>query len=279
MAKHNLLCNSVESNQIIFAEDDKVLECDDHNRPLYIQGNIASAHLRRIFIDPGSAVNILPVRSLTRAEYTVDDLDSTEVVICGFNNQGTSALGSITVKIQMSSFSFKARFFVIDSNTSYSALLGRPWIPKYHVVPSTLHQCLKFLDNKGEQHRIAANPMPYSIHESHHADAKYYFSSSESYVQQGRVTPPVDIVITPGSTPSSELDGFFSQHLTRRSRKGKEHAKQSGRPSAAVVSKSALPNNYGTSTSSSSSAATMPHLLGGAEVPSSAPLLLRSVTT
>jgi hypothetical protein len=275
MAKHNLLCNSMESNQIIFTEDDKVLECDDHNRPLYIQGNIASTHLRRILIDPSSAVNILPVRSLTRAGYTVDDLDSTEVVICGFNNQGTSALGSITVKIQMSSFSLKARFFVIDSNTSYSALLGRPWIHKYHVVPSTLHQCLKFLDNKGEQHRIAANPMPYSIHESHHANAKYYFSSSESYVQQGRVTPPVDIVITPDSTPSSELDGFFSQHLTRRSRKGKEHAKQRGRPSAAVVSKSALPNNYGTSTSSSSSAATMPHLLGGAEVPSPAPLLLR----
>jgi hypothetical protein len=160
-------------------------------------------------------VNILLVHSLTEAGYTVDDLDSTEVVICGFNNQGTSALGSIAVKIQMSSFSFKARFFVIDSNTSYSAILGRPWIHKYHVVPSTLHQCLKFLDNKGEQHRIAANLLPYSIHESHHADAKYYFSNSELYVQQGRVTPPVYIVITPGSSPSSELDGFFSQHLTR----------------------------------------------------------------
>jgi hypothetical protein len=185
MAKHNLLYNSVDSNQITFAEDDKVLEYDDHNRPLYIEENIASAHLRRVLIDPDSAVNILPVRSLTRAGYTKDDLDPTEVVICGFNNQGTSALSSITVKIQMASFSFKARFFVIDSNTSYSALLGRPWIHKYHVVPSTLHQCLKFLDNKGEQHRIAANPMPYSTHESHHADAKYYFSSSESYVQQG----------------------------------------------------------------------------------------------
>jgi hypothetical protein len=185
MAKHNLLCNSVDSNQITFAEDDKVLEYDDHNRPLYIEGNITSAHLRRVLIDPGSAVNILPVCSLTRAGYTKDDLDPTEVVICGFNNQGTSALGSITVKIQMASFIFKARFFVIDSNTSYSTLLGRPWIHKYHIVPSTLHQCLKFLDNKGEQHRIDANPTLYSTHESHHADAKYYFLSSESYVQQG----------------------------------------------------------------------------------------------
>jgi hypothetical protein len=128
-------------------------------------------------------VNILSVRSPTWAGYTIDDLDPTEVVNCGFNNHGTSTLGSITVKIQMSSFIFKARFFVIESNTSYCTLLGRPWIHKYHVVPSTLYQCLKFLDSKGEQHRIAVNPMPYSVHESHHADTKYYFSSSESYVQ------------------------------------------------------------------------------------------------
>jgi hypothetical protein len=208
MVKHNLLCHSMEFNQITFVEDDKVLECDDHNRPLYIEGNITSAHLWHILIDPGSTVNILPVHSLTRVGYTIDDLDPTEVVICGFNNQGTLALDSITIKIQMSSFSFKARFFVIESNTSYSTLLGRPWIHKYHIVPSTLHQCLKFLDGKGEQHRIVANPMPYSIHESHHADAKYYFSSSESYVQQGRVTPPVDIIVTLGTSPSSELDVF-----------------------------------------------------------------------
>jgi hypothetical protein len=45
MAKHNLLCNSVEFNQITFVEDDKVLECDDHNHPLYIEGSITSAHL------------------------------------------------------------------------------------------------------------------------------------------------------------------------------------------------------------------------------------------
>jgi len=108
---------------------------DNHNRPLYIEGNIGAAHLRRVLIDSGSAVNILPVRSLTRAGYTINDLEPTEVVICGFNNHGTAALGSITLKIKMSTFSFKVRFFVIQADTSYSALLGRPWIHKYQVVP------------------------------------------------------------------------------------------------------------------------------------------------
>jgi len=118
-------------------------------------------------------------------EYTVNDLEPTEVVICGFNNHGTAALGSITLKIQMSTFSFKVRFFVIQANTSYSALLGRPWIHKYQVVPSTLHQCLKFLDNKGVQHRIVANVAPYTIHETNHADAKFSFSNGEASYKGG----------------------------------------------------------------------------------------------
>jgi hypothetical protein len=54
--------------------------------------------------------------------------------------------------------------------------------------------------------------------------------------------------------------------------------KQRGRPSAAVVSKPTLPNNHGASTSSSSSTAATPLLLGEVEFPSSAPLFLRSVT-
>jgi hypothetical protein len=206
MAKHRVLCNFLNANEITFSEEDKVVDDDNHNRPLYIEGNIGAAHLRRVLIDPGSAVNILPVRSLTRAGFTLDDLEPTEVVICGFDNQGRSALGSITVKIQISSFSFKVRFFVIDAKTSYSALLGRPWIHKYQVVPSTLHQCLKFVDGSGEQHRIASNTAPYTIQEAYHADAKYFFSSGEPQTQKDRVAPLADVLITPGSTmsPNSE---------------------------------------------------------------------------
>src|SRR4051812_35724032 len=117
-------------------------------------------------------------------------IEPTKVVICGFGNQGRLALESITLKIQMSSFSFKVLFFVIEANTSYSTLLGRPWIHKYQVVPSTLHQCLKFVDESGEQHRIAGNVNPYTIQEAQLANAKYFFPSEEPHTQQGRVAPP-----------------------------------------------------------------------------------------
>ncbi|KAM1292030.1 hypothetical protein ACFX13_019381 [Malus domestica] len=41
-------------------------------------------------------------------------------------------------------FKSSTLFHVIDVRTSYSLLLGRPWIYKNGVVVSTLHQCLKF---------------------------------------------------------------------------------------------------------------------------------------
>ena len=110
----------------------------------------------------------------------MDDLGPTEVVICGYDNHAKSALGVITLKFQMASYSFKVKFFVIEANASYSALLGRPWIHKYRVVPSTLHQCLKFMDGNGEQQCIGGNTAPYTIKEVHNADAKYYFPSIES---------------------------------------------------------------------------------------------------
>lgn len=147
----------------MFDEEDKLIDDSDHNWPLYVEGNIGAAHLRRIIIDRGSAVDILPLQSLTQARFAVDDLESADVMIYGFDNQGKPTLSAITVKIQMSTFSFKVRFIVIEVNTSYSALLGMPWIHKYHVMPFTLHQCLKFLDTNGTQNPIIGNISPYTV--------------------------------------------------------------------------------------------------------------------
>lgn len=163
MAKHWLLTGFSEVNDISFSEEDKMVESDNHNRPLYIEGNIGSAHLRRILIDPGSAMNLLPIRSLTWAGYTIDDLEPTNVVICGYDSNGSQVMGTITLKLQMSTFVFKVKFFVIEFVTSYSALLGRPWLHKYQVIPSTLHQCFKFIDGKGEQQQIVGNLSPYTM--------------------------------------------------------------------------------------------------------------------
>jgi hypothetical protein len=87
MAKHRLFTNPLFVNEITFDEEDNLIEDGTHNRPLYVEGNISAAHLQWILIDPGSAVNILPLRSLKRTGFTEDDLESTDVMICGFDRK------------------------------------------------------------------------------------------------------------------------------------------------------------------------------------------------
>nr|XP_016459780.1 PREDICTED: uncharacterized protein LOC107783327 [Nicotiana tabacum] len=41
------------------------------------------------------------------------------------------------------------KFHVIEGDIRYNALLGRPWIHNMRAVPSTLHQMMQFLIDKG----------------------------------------------------------------------------------------------------------------------------------
>ncbi|XP_009803241.1 uncharacterized protein [Nicotiana sylvestris] len=66
-------------------------------------------------------------------------------------------------------------FHVIEGDMRYNALFGRPWIHNMRVIPSTLHQMMKFLTEDGvktvygEQHaakeifvveEVTLEPMP-----------------------------------------------------------------------------------------------------------------------
>ena len=55
----------------------------------------------------------------------------------------------------------------------YHILLGRPWLHKHQLIPSTYHQCVKGRLN-GKPIRIAANPMPFDQSESHFVEAALY---------------------------------------------------------------------------------------------------------
>jgi len=53
-------------------------------------------------------------------------------------------MGEIDIPIQIGPYTCNVVFQVMDINPAYSCLLGRAWIHALGVVPSTLHQKLKF---------------------------------------------------------------------------------------------------------------------------------------
>ncbi|KAI5317216.1 hypothetical protein L3X38_036923 [Prunus dulcis] len=100
----------------------------------------------------------------------------------GFQSSRTKAMGTIALQMEIGELYSDALFHVIDADTSYNVLLGRPWLHTYGIVPSTLHQCFKFLSN-GEVKRVSADADPFGGEEVNYSDAKFYKSPSLTFVQ------------------------------------------------------------------------------------------------
>ena len=52
---------------------------------------------------------------------------------------GQKALGTVTLKVELDDLYTDALFYVIDADTSYNALLGRPGLHISKAIASTLH--------------------------------------------------------------------------------------------------------------------------------------------
>ncbi|XP_020082008.1 uncharacterized protein LOC109705667 [Ananas comosus] len=169
---------------VIFTDEDMLLGTAHHNRPLYVTGTSDGDKINRILIDPGSSINILTLRTLKSLALNVDHLSSEKIVIQGFNQHSQKALGSIILPIKFGALRTEAKFYVINADTSYKALMGRPWLHEYNVVPSTLHQCMKYIKD-GEEFRVDGDIRPFGVHEVRYEDARY-FAESEKDIKLSR---------------------------------------------------------------------------------------------
>ncbi|KAJ4972338.1 hypothetical protein NE237_005437 [Protea cynaroides] len=78
------------------------------------------------------------------------------------------------------SWQSQVTYYVIETDTSYNLLLGRPWIHRNLVVPSTLHQCFKYVGEEGKVHKVFVEKRPFRASESHYADATMYEQEAEA---------------------------------------------------------------------------------------------------
>ena len=71
--------------------------------------------------------------------------------------------------------------YVIDADTSYNMLLGQPWIHANWIVPSTLHQCFKYVDDRDLIVRtVFAETHPFKGVENYFTDSLFYQDSNEA---------------------------------------------------------------------------------------------------
>ena len=71
-----------------------------------------------------------------------------QMMVRAFDRTKREVFGNIKLLVQVGPCTFDSEFIVMDMNPSYNYLLGRPWIHMASVVPSTLHQKVKFIVKK-----------------------------------------------------------------------------------------------------------------------------------
>ena len=87
-----------------------------------------------------------------------------EVIVFGGRSEYTA--GHIWLWLKVGPIAFLAFFHVVKREVLYHVLLGRPWLLKHQLVPSTYHQCVKGRLND-RIIRIVANPSPFEQVETH----------------------------------------------------------------------------------------------------------------
>ncbi|XP_070034893.1 uncharacterized protein [Nicotiana tomentosiformis] len=131
-------------NRISFSRDDFPQEGAAHNKTLHLTVKCEGYYMKRVMLDGRSRVNIFPLSTPQRMEIRTERIRSNNVCVCAFDGVKRDTIREIDLILTIGPVDFEVTFQVLYMDTSYNFLLGRPWIHATGVVPSTLHQMVKF---------------------------------------------------------------------------------------------------------------------------------------
>ena len=135
--------------------------------------------IHRVQINPGSALNLISTTALEELGVPPSKQSHTSVSIFGYDGSAQRPIGKIRFRLQIGDLISEVTVYAIKTASCYNIFLGRPWIHKNGVVPSTLHQCIKFVGDDGLLHRVFADKMPFKGKEVHFANFQMYKDEKE----------------------------------------------------------------------------------------------------
>ncbi|XP_070017703.1 uncharacterized protein [Nicotiana sylvestris] len=133
-----------EVNRISYSRNDLPPEEAAHNKVLHLTVKCEGYYVKRVMLDGGSRVNICPLSTLQRMEIWTERIRPNNVCLRAFNGVKWDTIGEIDLVLTIGPVDFEVTFQGLVMDTSYNFLLGRTWIHTAGVVPSTLHQMVKF---------------------------------------------------------------------------------------------------------------------------------------
>ncbi|CAA0830214.1 Unknown protein, partial [Striga hermonthica] len=118
-----------------------------HNDALMITAQVSGYEVQRIFVDTGSSVNVIFYDCLKRMDLDIE-LSPLHTSLFGFNGSEVAPLGEATHAVVLGEGDLRKvkmiRFVVVDVESAYNVILGRPTLNAFQAVVSTYHMKLKF---------------------------------------------------------------------------------------------------------------------------------------
>ncbi|KAK0592545.1 hypothetical protein LWI29_021084 [Acer saccharum] len=142
---------------VTFRSTDKSDLFSPHHDALVISLHIANCLTKRILIDNGSSCNILFNSALREMQVDESKLSRRTTMLTRFSGEQKNTLGEIVLPVYAEGVNLYINFLVLDCQSPYNTILGRPWIHELKAIPSTYHQLIKFptkwgvKEIKGEQ--------------------------------------------------------------------------------------------------------------------------------
>ncbi|CAA0819896.1 Unknown protein, partial [Striga hermonthica] len=117
------------------------------NDALMITTQISGYEVQRVFVDTGSSVNVIFYDCLKRMELDIQ-LTPLHTSLFGFNGSEVVPLGETMLAVVLGEGDLRkvkmVRFVVVDVESAYNVILGRPALNAFWAVVSTYHMKLKF---------------------------------------------------------------------------------------------------------------------------------------
>ena len=127
-----------------FSDEDMVGTIQPHDDALVVTLRIGGYDVRRVMVDQGSAMDIMYPDLYKGLGLKPEDLTTYNSPLVSFEGRMVAPKGLIRLPVQASMDVVEVDFIVVDVFSSYTAIMGRPWLHTLKAVSSTLHQKVKY---------------------------------------------------------------------------------------------------------------------------------------
>ena len=123
-----------------FSKENKIKTTQPHDDALLITLRIGDYDVKRVMVDGGNAVEVMYPDLYKGLNLKLEDLTLYSSPLMSFDRKLVILKGMIRLPIEV----VEVNFIMVDTYSSHTTIVGRPWFHTLGAVASFLHQKVKF---------------------------------------------------------------------------------------------------------------------------------------